>query len=85
MANTFARAYYKRTARAFDKWKESDRADKHKKDILKRMLEHWLKQGGKYLLAVMMNWKALAKINDTKTSISNMEYEMNDMALVKAG
>lgn len=34
MANAFARAYYKRTARAFSMWMEWNRAEKHRKAII---------------------------------------------------
>ena len=85
IANAFARAYFKRTAKAFETWKEWHRADKHREAVLRRTMDHWLKQNGKYLLAVMMNWKALAKINDTRKAIAGMDYEMGDMGLVQNG
>ena len=85
MANAFARAYFVRTAHGLERWKEWFRAENHKKAIIKRTMEHWLKGGQKYLIAVFANWKAQAKINDTKVDIGQMEYEMNDMALVQSG
>ena len=45
MANAFARAYFKRTAHGLEKWKEWFRAENHKKAIIKRTMEHWLKGG----------------------------------------
>lgn len=47
MANHFARAYYKRTTRAFENWKEWTRADKHRTAIMRRTIDHWLKKTGK--------------------------------------
>ena len=85
MANAFARAYYKRTAKAFETWKEWNRADKHRKAVIRRTIDHWRKQNAKYLMAVMMNWKAIAKISDTRKAISDLEYEMGDMGLVQHG
>ena len=83
MANSFARAYFKRTSKGLEMWKEWHRADKHREAVLRRTMEHWLKQNGKYLMAVMLNWKAQANINDTRKAIANMEYEMGDMGLVQ--
>ena len=83
MSNCFARAYYKRIARAFELWKESKRANSHKERLLRRTMEHWLKQNGKYMLAIFANWKCLANINDTKKNISGLEYEMNDIAITQ--
>ena len=37
------------------------------------------------MIAVFANWKAQANISDTKVSIGQVEFEMNDMALVQAG
>jgi len=64
MSNTFARAYYKRIARAFEQWKEAKRGDKYKEMIIRRTLDHMMKATGKYLFAVMTNWKNMAKINE---------------------
>lgn len=82
MSNAFARAYYKNIARSFEKWKIFADQDKHSKAILKRTMEHWLKAGGKYLLTVFANWKALCKINDTKKTIAQIENQMGDAGLV---
>lgn len=41
-----------------------------------------LKASGKYLMAVMMNWKSKAGINERKEQIAQLEYEMNDINLV---
>ena len=50
---------------------------------MRRTIDHWLKNNGKYLMAVMMNWKAIAKIRDTRKAISGMNYEMGDMGIVQ--
>ena len=83
MSNAFARAYFKRIARAFEVWREWSRADNHRKRIMRRTMDHWLKQNANYLMAVMKNWKAIANIRDTKNGISNMDCEMNDMGIVQ--
>ena len=83
MSNSFARAYFKRIARAFEVWKEWSRADNHRKRIMRRTMDHWLKQNGKYLMAVMNNWKAIANIKETRNGILNMDGEMNDMGIVQ--
>ena len=85
MSNAFARAYFKRIGRAFELWKEWQRADKHKEAIIRNTLQHMLKASGKNLLAIFMHWKALSKINDTKKQIADMEYQINDMGLVQNG
>ena len=36
-------------------------------------------------MAVFANWKAICKINDTKKAISDIEYQMGDMDLVREG
>ncbi len=81
MSNAFARAYFKRIAKAFELWKENNRAGKHKEALLRRTMNHWLKQNGKYIMAIFANWKCLANINDTKKNIAGMEYEMGDIKL----
>ncbi len=85
MANYFARAYYNRSARAFEKWKQVHKADKEKEAILRRTLNHWLKQNGKYFMAIFANWKALAKINDTKRDIADLENKNHDHGIVMNG
>ena len=70
MSNAFARAYYKRIARGLEQWREWTRASKHREAVIRRTLDHWLKRGGQYLLAVFANWKAQAGIRDTRTAIS---------------
>ena len=45
MANAFARAYFVRIAHGLERWKEWFRAENHKKAIIKRTMEHWLKGG----------------------------------------
>ena len=72
MANTFARAYYKRIARALELWKEWARSDKHRKDLLRRTVNHYLKANGQYLMAVFANWKAKSKINDARNHIREL-------------
>ena len=49
---------------------------------MRRTLDHWLKQNGKYMLAIFANWKAIANINDKRQAIAQMEYQMGDMAIV---
>ena len=83
MSNAFARAYFKRIAKGFETWKEWTRADKHRERIMRRTIDHWLKNNGKYLMAVMMNWKAIANIRDTRKAIAGMNYEMGDMGIVQ--
>ena len=85
MSNAFARAYYKRIGRGLEVWREWTRADKHREAVLRRTLEHWLKRGGQYLIAVFANWKALAGIRDTRGAIAQADYEMGDMRIVQAG
>lgn len=41
-----------------------------------------LKHSGNYLMAVMKNWKNLAKINDQKNTKVAIELEMQDTSLV---
>ena len=82
MTNHFQRAYYKRISYAFEKWKECKRSDKHKERIIRRTIEHMLKHSGNYLMAVMKNWKNLAKINDQKNTKVAIELEMQDTSLV---
>ena len=53
MSNAFARAYFKRVARAFEMWKTYITQDKHKEKIIRRTLEHFKMQNAKYLMAVM--------------------------------
>ena len=84
MSNCFARAYYKRIARAFELWKTLHSNEVHKDRIIKRTLEHFKMQNAKYLMAVMKNWKALAGINETKEKVAQIEYEMHDQSLVQA-
>ena len=85
MSNAFARAYFKRVARAFELWRTYITQDKHKEKIIRRTLEHFKMQNAKYLMAVMKNWKSLAGINETKSKIEQIDYEMNDMGLVQSG
>lgn len=70
MSNAFARAYFKRVARAFEMWRTYITQDKHKEKIIRRTLEHFKMQNAKYLMAVMKNWKSLAGITETKNKIS---------------
>lgn len=53
--------------------------------MLKRTLEHWVKHGAKFLMAVFAHWKALSKINDTKKSIAALEYQMGDTSIAQQG
>mmetsp|Transcript_18535 Transcript_18535/g.24900 ORF Transcript_18535/g.24900 Transcript_18535/m.24900 type:complete len:138 (+) Transcript_18535:1237-1650(+) len=85
MSNAFARAYFKRIARAFEVWKNWNSCDNHRQKIIRRTLEHYKLWNAKYLMAIFQNWKALANINDTKNHISDIEYQMNDQSLVQAG
>ena len=85
MANYFARAYYNRSARAFEKWKLVHKENIEKEAIMRRTLNHWLKQNGKYLLAVFANWKAQAKINDTKKAILDLENGNHDHGIIMTG
>jgi hypothetical protein len=85
MSNAFARAYFKRISRGFEQWKEWKRASKHKEMLMRRSLDHMLNRSGKYLLAIMMKWKALCNINDAKKNIAAMEAEMNDSGLIQNG
>ena len=70
MSNCFARAYFKRVARAFEVWKNWHSCDTHKEKLIRRTLEHFKMQNAKYLMAVMKNWKALAGINETQNKIA---------------
>ena len=38
LGNAFVRAYFKRTAKAFEKWKESRRAGSHQDNVIKRTI-----------------------------------------------
>ena len=53
MTNCFERAYYKRTARAFELWKTWSANDKHKERIIKRTLKHWKTWSARFLMNVM--------------------------------
>ena len=70
MSNAFARAYYKRTSQHFERWREWMRCEKHREAVMRRTIEHWLKQNGKYMLAIFANWKSICNINDKKQAIA---------------
>ena len=50
MSNAFARAYFKRTARAFEVWKNWATCDDHKQRIIRRTLQHWKANNCKFLM-----------------------------------
>ena len=52
---------------------------------MRRTLNHWLKQNGKFLMAIFANWKAQCKINDTKKAIADLEYQNHDHTLIMNG
>ena len=85
LSNAFARAYFKRTARAFEVWKNWASCDDHKKRIIKRTLAHWKAWNGKFLLSVMEKWKALSNIQDTRNKIASLEQQMGDAEIVRSG
>ena len=53
ITNAFERAYFKRTARAFELWKIWSQNDSHAQRIIKRTLAHWKSWNARFIMNVM--------------------------------
>lgn len=75
------RAYGGSTARAFQKWKETIRCDKHKESIMRKTIHHMQHQESVLLMNVLKMWKRNVDISTKKEQLTEMAKEMNDAGL----
>ena len=79
--NGFQRAYGGSTGRAFEKWKEWLRADKHREATIRKTLYHMKHQNAMLLMSCMKRWKNNTGIADKQEALAEMTKEMKDAGI----
>lgn len=81
ITNGFQRAYGGSTGRAFEKWKEWLRCEKHRTDVMKKTVHHLMHQNLTVLMSCIKTWKRNLDISDKREALAEMGKEMNDEGL----
>ena len=82
VTNGLQRAYGGSTGKAFFKWKEWLRCEKHREAIMRKTLYHLKHQNAMVLMSCIKLWKNNLGISDQQEALAEMSKEMNDEGLM---
>jgi hypothetical protein len=78
IANAFARFYYTGETRGFEKWKEYVQFEKKKERLMKKYIDHMMKQQFYYFKSCFKNWILNANIQERKDQLKKEEMKVSD-------
>jgi len=78
MSNYFARWYYVKSARAFEKWKDTVKYNKHVESIMNRFVDHWRKYRFYAVKAAFQNFMMATRIRETKAALKHKTMEREE-------
>ena len=79
LSNTFVRLFYTSSGRAFERWKEYVRHEKHRDAVVRRTLEHWKRNNCQLIMSGFKNWRDRMRIVQQKERSAGLTKTMEEL------
>ena len=79
------RLFYTSSGRAFARWKEYVRHEKHKDAVVKSTLEHWRRNNAQLIMSGFKNWRDRMRIVHQKERSAGLTKTMLELSTLEEG
>lgn len=71
--------FYTSSGRAFERWKEYVRHEKHRDVVVRRTLEHWKRNNSQLIMSGFKNWRDRMRIVQQKERSAGLTKTMDEL------